>query len=235
MTIYSEKDPLRFYVYAYLRKSSGTPYYIGKGTGSRAQSKDHAIMVPNESHRIVILESNLTELGAFALERRMIRWYGRRDLGLCGILRNLSDGGEGATGPKSAKWKASASLRRKGKPSSLKGKSFEELYGVTRAQERRKNCSLPGEKNGFFGKQHSEKQREGKRQEKLNSTRLLCPHCSIMCEPMNYARWHGDNCKNLIGPAKTGPRNKKECPHCGKFAGPGLFERYHNDNCKAAL
>ena len=50
---------------------------------------------------------------------------------------------------------------------------------------------------------------------------------------MNYARWHGDKCQQLIGPTKTGQRLKKECPHCGKFAGPGLFERYHNDNCKS--
>ena len=102
-----------YYVYMFLRED-GTPYYIGKGKGNRAYSTWRNVKVPSED-RILFVLKNLTEQQAFDNEREFITWYGRKDNNT-GILRNLTDGGEGPSGAiKSEETRKKLSDANKGK------------------------------------------------------------------------------------------------------------------------
>ena len=158
---------LKYYVYAYLRNKdsatakAGTPYYIGKGKGNRAYDKQRSTKVPKDKSRIVILESGLTEIGALALERRLIKWWGRKDVGT-GILFNMTDGGDGATGNTWGKGKIVSEETRKKLSAIFKGKTSPKSkyvkspnyqpggLGKTKTAEQRKHHSIlsTGSNNG---------------------------------------------------------------------------------------
>jgi hypothetical protein len=133
MNTYSKPSRLYgFYVYAYIR-NDGTPYYIGKGTHNRAIRKHGLVPVPIDYKKIIILEHNLTELGAFAIERRMIRWWGRKDTGT-GVLLNRTDGGEGPSGQThTAVTRLKMSVSRKGKKMSSAHKENISLASIGKA------------------------------------------------------------------------------------------------------
>ena len=93
-----------YYTYAYLRSKTsetaeaGTPYYVGKGKKGRAYNYHRRTPVPKDKNNIITLKENLSEKDAFAHEKEMIQFYGRKDLGT-GILMNWTDGGEGTSNP----------------------------------------------------------------------------------------------------------------------------------------
>jgi hypothetical protein len=87
----------RFYTYIYSRQADGTPYYIGKGQGNRAFSKHRRghISVPPAAR--ILIQYWPSEAEAFEMEKYFIQLFGRKDNGT-GILRNMTDGGEGISG-----------------------------------------------------------------------------------------------------------------------------------------
>jgi hypothetical protein len=168
-----------YYIYAYLRQD-GTPYYIGKGKDKRAWKK-HSVKLPINPNNIVIMESNLTEIGAWALERRYIKWYGRKDI-KTGILRNMTDGGDGPSGK--IPWNKGKKLPPPTQES--KDKMRVAAKGRKHTDETKKKMSLTR-----CGIPKSDEHKS-----KLAMVaKIQCPHCGKVGQKLNMFRHHFDNCK----------------------------------------
>lgn len=195
-------DLRRFYVYAFLRnKSSSTgpkysPYYIGKGQGARAYSRNrNGAPRPTDSNFIVFVQEGLTEEEAFSLEKYCIALYGRIDNGT-GILRNLTDGGEGTSG-----WVVSEDVRLRMSEAQQGEKHY--LFGKTHSQETKEKMSKSkqGEKHPLWGRTHTQESRNKMSQTKLKYLyELTDPNGDIYVTDnlKAFTRQHDLNQGNLV-------------------------------------
>lgn len=155
----------KFYVYMYLRSKDtehgkeGTPYYVGKGCARRAyHSHGRRVSRPPSKENVVIVADGLSELEAFAEEKRLIALHGRISSGN-GCLINLTNGGEGASGCKYSaerillaserlkqQWKtgkrSGLSLLRHSTSEKVRERARTMNLGITFSDETRKKMSL---------------------------------------------------------------------------------------------
>lgn len=185
--LYMKKDPRRFYVYAYLRSSESqhgkrnTPYYIGKGCRDRATSKCRTIPKPSDAAYIVYVQEGLTEKEAFSLEKYCIALYGRID-NETGILRNLSDGGDGPSGAIHSE----ETRRKRAEAGRGRKHSKESALKISEAQL--------GDKNHMWGKIVSEETRrkmskanKGLKRSQETRERIAAGKCRYSCELIDPA------------------------------------------------
>lgn len=190
-----------YYVYEYLRED-GTPYYIGKGRKNRAFTQQgHTVPLPPKD-RIKFVAEQLTDNRARELEIELIAKYGRKDLGT-GILRNMTDGGEGSSGrvaTKEMKQKLSEINLGKRQSEETKQKRAESLRGQKRTEEqkqRQRESALKRwrDKDPIAEESRRNKIREARKKQVIETVRITCPHCGKTGGNRIMPRYHFDNCK----------------------------------------
>lgn len=86
-------------VYKHIRLDTNEVFYIGIGTNRRAYEKRDRNrhwnnIVKKAGYSIEITHKNITREEAVSIEKYLIAFYGRADLGLGGLV-NMTDGGDG--------------------------------------------------------------------------------------------------------------------------------------------
>ena len=198
-----------YYCYVYKRKD-GTPYYIGKGKGNRYKNKRKGVNPPKDETRIFFACEGVTESEAFEMEVALISLLGRKDLGT-GILRNLTDGGEGTSGF-SPNEETRIKLRGRTHSEETRRKIGESNKGKnkgnTHSEESKKRMSdvKKGENHPMYGTTLSEEtrirmseSRKGKTHSEETKRKISESRKGIKC-------WN-DGCGNI--------KYMKECPGDG--------------------
>lgn len=214
----------KHYLYKHTRNDSNEIFYIGIGTKTKNDIKYNKyaraynkvkrnrywinlINFLNGDYTIdIVFESDDYDY-IKNLEKNLIKFYGRKDMGL-GKLVNMTDGGDGQINRKwSDESKRNASISHKGKiindiwrlnmsKSHIGNKSHT---GRDFSKEHRENLSKAGKGKVPWNKKRKLSEEEIERiKEGIENNKKTCPICKVECDSGNYSRWHGEKCE--IGP-----------------------------------
>lgn len=204
-------------VYQHIRKDTQEVFYIGIGRDKkRAYYFYHRSPYWNNIYNktkieVKILCKDIELELAYDIEKYLISYYGRKDLGL-GSLVNLTYGGETLSGyipTKEAKHKMSIAKLGK-KREDLTGDK-NHMYGKTHSNEYKIKMSetLKKIKNTNENKKRVSEQFKGskqsaehiaKRQASMPKSfeKIKCPHCNTIGGGSNMSRYHFNKCKNYV-------------------------------------
>jgi hypothetical protein len=150
-----------FYVYI-VHDRTGVPVYVGMGRGPRAERTDRsnrrnakidALISFGGTLPPVKIRENLTQTAAFELEKALIQFHGRADLGK-GELMNLCDGGAGSPNP-SAEWRARISAAHKGKKRSAETRARMSGRKQSPESNAKRSASLRGKPKPLRSAEHA--------------------------------------------------------------------------------
>jgi hypothetical protein len=200
-------------VYKHKRIDNNQVFYIGIGSNlKRSYSiKNRNIhwrnIVNITEYQIEIVFNNITWKEACEVEKYLIAFYGRRDLGT-GTLVNMTDGGEGRLGYKlSDEQKEVLSKKNIGKKhsnesklkisNSLIGNKYSR--GSIRSDESKilNSIASRGDKNPRYGVKLSDelKFKISQSLKGLIQNKIICPYCDKEGGVSNMKRYHFENCK----------------------------------------
>ena len=216
-----------YYVYCYKDPETMIPFYIGKGKWVNKRHLDHLRKVQNgrftDNHMkdmkiksildnglipvIEIIQKDMDEESAYALEETLITKYGRR-IDESGILMNILTENR----PPSWKGRKKSDKHRQRLSEAHKGKVLSE-------ETKRKIIETKIErygavKSGMEGKHHSEATKL-----KISKSKQGIPQNPAANQKLS------DALKGITQDTVT-------CPHCGKTGGNSSMKRWHFDNCK---
>ena len=240
-------------VYQHRRKDNNEIFYIGIGlTDKRAyhtksRGKFWKDYTSKYQYEVEITHRNIIWEEACVIEKYLISFYGRRDLGL-GSLVNMTDGGDGVIGRKDTL------EQRKKKKERVKGKNnpyckLEVIHKIRLKKIGKQRHDMIGENNIIHRSDVKEKS-------KISFKKFINSEKGILYREELSKRFSGENNPSKI-PAisqkiknslikKFSILNKEEkikltsymnnkklmCEYCGKETNSGNYKRWHSSNCK---